>query len=198
MNASRTPGCYAPSYELVLNEYYYRRPMPIAWLLYHIASTRFGATSSPSPCATENSSASRFRRSARTTSGRIEDTVSGRRIVRRGHGRKTTRRSSRRPSQSCSRRARRPVPRHLPPPTSTASAGIETRSRRDDRDVGRLHLLSPRRGASGGRVFLWTLGSSEGQQRYWSCAPARPLRRISDVGTAFDGGAAASAMVAFL
>ena len=45
MNASRTPGCYAPSYELVLNEYYYRRPMPIAWLLYHIASTRFGATS---------------------------------------------------------------------------------------------------------------------------------------------------------
>ena len=45
MNASRTPGCYAPFYELVLNEYYYRRPMPIAWLLYHIASTRFGATS---------------------------------------------------------------------------------------------------------------------------------------------------------
>ena len=45
MNASRTPGCYAPSYELVLNEYYYRRPMPIAWLLYHIASTRFGAIS---------------------------------------------------------------------------------------------------------------------------------------------------------
>ena len=45
MNASRTPGCYAPSYELVLNEYYYRRHMPIAWLFYHIASTRFGATS---------------------------------------------------------------------------------------------------------------------------------------------------------
>ena len=49
MNASRTPGCYAPSYELVLNEYYYRRPMPIAWLLYHIASTRFGATSTTMP-----------------------------------------------------------------------------------------------------------------------------------------------------
>ena len=45
MNASRTPGCYAPSDELVLNEYYYRRHMPIAWLFYHIASTRFGATS---------------------------------------------------------------------------------------------------------------------------------------------------------
>ena len=45
MNASRTPGCYAPSDELVLNEYYYRRHMPIAWLLCHIASTRFGATS---------------------------------------------------------------------------------------------------------------------------------------------------------
>ena len=45
MNASRTPGCYAPSYELVLNEYYYRRPMPIAWLYHHDQSTRFGATS---------------------------------------------------------------------------------------------------------------------------------------------------------
>ena len=73
-----------------------------------------------------------------------------------------------------------------------SSTSADTHGYRDD-DWPKSQVESSSRPVlRGGRVFQWTPGSSERQHRYWSCAPARRSGRTSDVGAAFDAGAAAS------